>query len=93
MMEKKSYKLCKNDHFFAEFVIYKLEIVLEGVKKLNSSFFFFLLYNHRILNVVNHWSKEVKLEPTTGVELELTLDTSGAIQALHDLHFIELKGK
>ena len=49
--------------------------------------------NHRILNVVNHWSKEVKLEPTTGVELELTLDTSGAIQALHDLHFIELKGK
>ena len=42
MMEKKSYKLCKNDHFFAEFVIYKLEIVLEGVKKLNglfSSFF------------------------------------------------------
>lgn len=47
--------------------------------------------NGRILNVVNHWSKEVKLEPSTGVELELTLDTSGAIQALHDLHFIELK--
>ena len=32
------------------------------------------------------------MEPATGVELELTLDTSGARAALHDLHFIELKG-
>ena len=42
--------------------------------------------------MVNHWSSDVKLEPLSGVELELTLDTSAARQALHDLHFIELKG-
>lgn len=41
MMEKKFYKLCKNDYFFVEFVIYKFEIVLEGVNKFNGLFFFF----------------------------------------------------
>ena len=47
----------------------------------------------RIVSLVNQWSKEVKLEPTTGLELELTLDTSPARQALHDLQFVELKGQ
>jgi len=47
----------------------------------------------RIVSLVNQWSKEVKLEPTTGLELELTLDTSPARQALQDLQFVELKGQ
>lgn len=47
---------------------------------------------NRIVSLVNQWSKEVKLEPTTGLELDLTLDTSAARQALHDLQFVELKG-
>ena len=46
----------------------------------------------RITNLANQWSKEVQLEPCTGVELDLTLDTVAVRQALHDLHFIELKG-
>lgn len=46
----------------------------------------------RITSLTNQWSKDVKMEPATGVELELTLDTSVAGAALHDLHFIELKG-
>lgn len=46
----------------------------------------------RIVSLVNQWSKEVTLELTTGLELDLTLDTSAARQALHDLHFVELKG-
>lgn len=31
------------------------------------------------------------MQPSTGIELELTLDTSAVRAALHDLHFIELK--
>jgi len=46
----------------------------------------------RIASLVNQWSKEVILKPTTGLELDLTLDTSAARQALHDLQFVELKG-
>lgn len=51
-----------------------------------------LYLSFRITSLTNQWSKDVKMEPATGVELELTLDTSGARAALHDLHFIELKG-
>lgn len=47
--------------------------------------------NARIVSLVNQWSKEVRLEPATGLELDLTLDTSAARQALHDLQFVELK--
>lgn len=47
---------------------------------------------HRITSLANQWSKDVKLQSCTGLELELTLDTSGVRAALHDLHFIELKG-
>lgn len=49
-------------------------------------------YCNRIVSLVNQWSKEVRLEPATGLELDLTLDTSAARQALHDLQFVELKG-
>lgn len=52
----------------------------------------FEFFSPRITSLTNQWSKEVKLEPCTGVELELTLDTSAVRGALHDLHFIELKG-
>lgn len=48
--------------------------------------------SYRIVSLVNQWSKEVRLEPATGLELDLTLDTSAARQALHDLQFVELKG-
>ena len=47
----------------------------------------------RITSLANQWSKEVNLEPSTKVELDLTLDTVAVQQALHDLHFIELKGE
>ena len=68
------------------------EFLLHSYPKLH-----FPLYNifvsFRITSLItNEWSKDVKLQPSTGVELELTLDTSAVRAALHDLHFIELKG-
>ena len=51
------------------------------------------MISDRIVSTCRQWSEEVKMKPSTEVELDLTLDTSAARQALHDLHFNQLKGE